>query len=85
MQSFSHLLRVITTQYNLTTLLINAAVKTDLNALSAFTTTKVKPALGATWTFSADTCILMHRAVENKLIAEVLRSRSGVRSSCGSN
>jgi len=76
---------VITTQYNLTTLLINAAVKTDLNALSAFSTTKVKPALGATWTFSADTCILMHRAVEDKVIAEVLRSRSGVLSSCGSN
>jgi hypothetical protein len=85
MQSFSHLLRVVTTQYNLTTLLVNAAVKTDLNALSAFPTTKVKPALGATWTFSADTCILMHRAVEDKVIAEILRSRSGVLSSCGSN
>ena len=77
MQSFTHLLRVMTAQYSLTTLLINAAVKTDLNTLSAFSGTRLKPALGATWTFSPDTCILMHRAVEDKVVAEVIRSRSG--------
>ena len=79
MQSFTNLLRIMTTRYNLATLLINAAVKSDTNTLSAFAATNVKPALGASWTFSADTCILMHRSVEeDSVTVEVIRSRTGV-------
>ena len=82
MQSFTHLLRLMTTQYNLTTLLVNTAVKTDTNILSAFSSTKIKPALGVTWTFCSDTCILLHRSVEEDTITvEVIRSRTGVQSS----
>lgn len=79
MQSFTNLLRLMTTRYNLTTLVINAAVKSDTNTPSAFAATNVKPALGASWTFSADTCILMHRSVEeDSVTVEVIRSRTGV-------
>jgi len=79
MQSFTHLLRLMTKDYNLTTLLVNTSVKVDTNTKSAFSATKVKPALGVSWTFTADTCILMHRSVEEDMvITEVLRSRNGV-------
>jgi len=79
MQSFTHLLRLITAQFNLTTLLINTTVKTESNTQSAFAGTKFKPALGVTWTFCADTCILLHRPVQqDTVIVEVLRSRTGV-------
>ena len=79
MQSFSALLRLITTQYNLTTLLVNTAVKTDPNPQSAFSATKVKPALGVSWSFTADTCLLLSPAEqEDRIIVEVLRSRTGV-------
>lgn len=80
MQSFSHLLRLMTIQYNLITLLVNTAVKADTNSQSAFSSTKYKPALGVTWTFCADTCILLHRSVEPDTVTiEALRSRTGVR------
>jgi RecA/RadA recombinase len=79
MQSFTHLLRLMTKEYNLATLLVNASVKVDANTQSAFSATKVKPALGVSWAFTADTCILMHRSVEEEtVIVEVLRSRNGV-------
>jgi hypothetical protein len=69
----------MTKQYNLTTLLINTAVKSDTNTQSAFSATKTKPALGVTWTFCADTCILLHRSIEDDIITvEVIRSRTGV-------
>lgn len=79
MQSFVNLLRLMTIQYNLTTLLVNTAVRADTNPLSAFSSTKIKPALGLTWPFCADTCLLLHRPVEEDVvIAEVIRSRTGV-------
>jgi hypothetical protein len=79
MQSFAHLLRLMTTQYNLTTLLVNTAVRADRNPLSAFSSTKIKPALGVTWTFCVDTYILIHRPVEqDTIIAEVIWGRIGV-------
>jgi len=79
MQSFSHLLRLMTEDYNLTTLLVNTTVKVETNTQSAFSATKVKPALGVSWTFTADTCLLMHRPMEEEtVIVEVLRSRNGV-------
>ena len=82
MQSFTRLLRLMTTQHNLTTLLVNTAVKTDTNSQSAFSSTKLKQALGVTWTFYSDTCILLHRSVEeDTIIVEVIRSRTGVQSS----
>jgi hypothetical protein len=69
----------MTKEYNLTTLLVNAAVKTDTNVQSTFSATQVKPALGVSWTFCADTCILLHRSVqEDTVIVEVIRSRTGV-------
>ena len=97
MQSFIHLLRLLTQQYSLTTLLINTAVKSetigkslhdnnDQNVFrmiitvgqSAFMDTRIKPSLGITWTFCADTCLLMHRSLrEERIIIEVLRSRNG--------
>src|SRR5271155_3403301 len=88
MQSFTHLLRLITTQFNLTTLVINTAVKTDSNTQSAFSGTNFKPALGVTWTFCSDTCILLHRSVQPEIVTvEVIRSRTGVHtcSSYGTN
>jgi len=80
MQSFTHLLRLMTKNYNLITLLVNTAVRTTAsNPQSAFIATNVKPALGVSWTFTADTCLLMHRSVdEHTVIVEVIRSRSGV-------
>ena len=79
MQSFTHLLRIITTQFDLTTLMINTAVKADSNTQSAFAGTIVKPALGITWNFCADTCILLHRSVQPDIVTiEVVRSRTGV-------
>ena len=79
MQSFAHLLRLMTKEYKLTTLLVNTAVKTDANSQSAFMATKLKPALGVAWTFCADTCLLLHRSVEDEaVIIEVIRSRTGV-------
>jgi hypothetical protein len=80
MQSFTHLLRLMTTQYNLATLLVNTAVKTETNnTQSAFSSSKIKPALGVTWTFCADTCILLHRSVEEETVTvEIIRSRTGV-------
>ena len=79
MQSFTNFLRMMTTQYNLATILVNTAVKTNSNAQSAFTATQIKPALGVSWSFSADTCVLLHKSVdEETVIAEVVRSRSGV-------
>jgi hypothetical protein len=68
----------MTTQYNLATLLVNTAVRSDTNTQSAFSATKVKPALGASWAYSADTCIIMHRSVEETVTVEVIRSRTGV-------
>lgn len=69
----------MTQNYNLTTLLVNTAVRTVSNPQSAFIATNVKPALGVSWTFTADTCLLMHRSVdEHTVIVEVIRSRSGV-------
>jgi hypothetical protein len=69
----------MTTQYNLTTLLVNTVVRSDTNTQSAFSATKVKPALGASWAYSADMCILMHRSVEEDTVTvEVIRSRTGV-------
>ena len=71
----------MTTEYRLATLLINTAVIADSNPQSAFSGTKVKPSLGVTWSFCADTCILLHRSVqENIVTVEVVRSRSGVSS-----
>jgi hypothetical protein len=82
MQSFTHLLRLITTQFKLTTLVINTAVKTDSNTQSAFSGTNFKPALGVTWTFCGDTCILLHRSVQPETVTvEVIRSRTGVHTS----
>jgi Rad51 len=79
MQSFTNLLRLMTTQYNIATLLVNTAVRSDANTQSAFSATKDKPALGASWAYSADTCILVHRLVdEDTIIVEVIRSRTGV-------
>jgi hypothetical protein len=69
----------MTKEYNLLTLLVNTAVKTESNTQSAFIATKLKPALGVTWSFCADTCILLHRSVEEEtVIIEILRSRTGV-------
>jgi hypothetical protein len=69
----------MTKEYNLITLLVNTAVKTESNTQSAFIATKLKPALGVTWSFCADTCILLHRFVEEEtVIVEILRSRTGV-------
>jgi hypothetical protein len=79
MQSFTNLLRLITRRYNLMSLIINTAAKEDINTQSAFSATEVKPSLGVAWTFSADTCVFMHRSVQEDLITvEVFRSRSGV-------
>ena len=78
MQSFTRLLRLMTKEYHLTTLLINNAVKTDFNQQSAFTSTSVKPALGVTWTFTSDMTILMHKYFNDAIILEILRSRTGV-------
>ena len=40
--------------------------------------TRLKPSLGVTWTFCADTCVLMHRSLgEERIIVEVVRSRNG--------
>lgn len=69
----------MTKEYNLTTLLVNTAIKTDTNGQSAFLATKMKPALGVAWTFCADTCVLLHRSVEeDTVVVEVIRSRTGV-------
>jgi hypothetical protein len=79
MQSFTNVLRLMTRQYNLTTLLVNTAVRADTTPISAFSSTKIKPALGVTWTFCADTCMLLHRPVEeDTVVAEVIRSWTGV-------
>jgi hypothetical protein len=79
MQSFSHLLRLITTEYNLLTLITNTTVKSDMGGGSAFAGTRIKPALGTTWTFSPDVSLLMHRPTDDeRVIVEVLRSRNGV-------
>jgi len=79
MQSFAHLLRLLTQEYRLATLLVNTAVKNEGIGHSAFMDTRVKPALGVTWSFCADTCVLMHRSLgEETIIVEVIRSRNGV-------
>jgi hypothetical protein len=79
MQTFVNLLRLVTRRYNLTSLLINNAVKVDASPQSAFSGTKFKPSLGTAWSFCADTCVFMHRSVEESLITvEVIRSRGGV-------
>ena len=77
MQSFTHLLRLMTQEYGLVTLLVNTAVKTEAMGQSAFMDTRIKPALGVTWSFCADTCVLMHRSLgEESIIVEVIRSRN---------
>jgi hypothetical protein len=79
MQSFTHLLRLMTQEYGLVTLLVNTAVRNEAMGQTAFMDTRVKPALGVTWSFCADTCVLMHRSLgEGSIIVEVIRSRNGV-------
>ncbi|OLL25956.1 DNA repair protein rdl1 [Neolecta irregularis DAH-3] len=75
MMSFSRSLSTLTRELNLCTILINVTVKSKGFTDSAFADCTLKPALGPSWTFCTDLCLLLRGISVNFAIAELIRAR----------